>query len=290
MCKKNVINVEEISRTEIINILAKRIQMGKISVEEQATVGQYYSLQAPRKIYRYRPGNSKDMEALMRNEIWFSSISCLNDPFEFNIKVDPERFVASDKDMKNKMNTMPPLQQQAIYKKMREAVDYEVYYRDVLPNYTIACFSERNDSLLMWGHYSDGHKGICLEYDTLNSDYLNKRVVIPVNYTDEPPALTGKDQTTFYRLLLEMMSTKSRDWEYEREWRCIQDKGACGDKWTSKGAQLDFSVPTAIYVGCKAENTLVKSLIYTCKEVLGIPLYKMVKSNIKYKLLPEQII
>ena len=29
----------------------------------------------------------------------------------------------------------------------------------------IACFSENNDSSLMWGHYANGHHGFCLEYD-----------------------------------------------------------------------------------------------------------------------------
>ena len=33
-------------------------------------------------------------------------------------------------------------------------------------NYFSACFSEVNDSLLMWGHYGNSNKGYCLEYDT----------------------------------------------------------------------------------------------------------------------------
>lgn len=29
----------------------------------------------------------------------------------------------------------------------------------------ISCFSERKDSLLMWSHYANSHKGFCVEYD-----------------------------------------------------------------------------------------------------------------------------
>ena len=29
----------------------------------------------------------------------------------------------------------------------------------------ILCFSEHCDDILMWSHYSDGHKGFCLEFD-----------------------------------------------------------------------------------------------------------------------------
>ena len=27
------------------------------------------------------------------------------------------------------------------------------------------CFSKRNDSILMWSHYADSHKGVCFEFD-----------------------------------------------------------------------------------------------------------------------------
>ena len=29
----------------------------------------------------------------------------------------------------------------------------------------MSCFSEDNDNLLMWAHYGDNHRGICVEYD-----------------------------------------------------------------------------------------------------------------------------
>lgn len=30
----------------------------------------------------------------------------------------------------------------------------------------VSCFSEKVDDLLMWGHYAEGHRGFCLEFDT----------------------------------------------------------------------------------------------------------------------------
>ena len=29
----------------------------------------------------------------------------------------------------------------------------------------VGCFSERNDSLLMWSHYADEHRGLCFGYN-----------------------------------------------------------------------------------------------------------------------------
>lgn len=35
-----------------------------------------------------------------------------------------------------------------------------------LTNRGVACFSERNDDLLMWSHYGGQYKAFCLEFDT----------------------------------------------------------------------------------------------------------------------------
>ena len=49
-------------------------------------------------------------------------------------------------------------------------------------SFGIACFSETYDSLLMWSHYADYHRGICLEY---SYEEIKKLVPFcPVVYTD----------------------------------------------------------------------------------------------------------
>ena len=58
-----------------------------------------------------------------------------------------------------------------------------------------SCFSERNNSLLMWGHYADNHRGICIKFKSLpyGAHYLLPLVSdysLPfhkVNYKDERP-------------------------------------------------------------------------------------------------------
>ena len=115
----------------------------------------------------------------------------------------------------------------------------------------IACFSERYDSPLMWAHYADSGRGICVEYDVpltsepscfvhgLSSERGCFLSMFPVIYTDErydathiaedfillSLAIAMREEkncdSSKYDLLknLKISLYKSRDWEYEREWR-----------------------------------------------------------------------
>jgi len=51
----------------------------------------------------------------------------------------------------------------------------------------ISCFSELNDSIVMWSHYANHHKGFCLEYD-FRPVFVNEkisRLLYPVLYQEE---------------------------------------------------------------------------------------------------------
>ena len=114
-----------------------------------------------------------------------------------------------------------------------------------------ACFCERCDSPLMWAHYADCGRGICVEYDVpitgeiahsingLSSERRCGLAMFPVVYADERYDATyivenyihlrlaiilGIEKEydfSRYDLLedLKISLYKSKDWEYEREWR-----------------------------------------------------------------------
>ena len=118
----------------------------------------------------------------------------------------------------------------------------------------VGCVSEKINSILMWSHYADSHKGFALNYD-FKSRYMveakiNKKKVIaseftdkklfPVKYTNERFDATHYvehnfiynffhnagvefnqpffDKLFYYKYLL----FKSTDWSYEKEWRVIK--------------------------------------------------------------------
>jgi len=76
--------------------------------------------------------------------------------------------------------------------------------------YGLLCFSKHWWNPLLWSHYADRHKGICLGFD------VSDAYVFKINYTDL--------RTPFTLPLTEnkmdgILSTKYSGWSYEDEWR-----------------------------------------------------------------------
>lgn len=92
----------------------------------------------------------------------------------------------------------------------------------------IYCLSSVKDDILMWSHYAESHKGLCLEFDT-TKEIVYFGQAFKVNYSNEYPSIDvikiglGKDNE--YR---KVVLTKSKHWEYEHEWRIIKPQGFGG--------------------------------------------------------------
>jgi hypothetical protein len=88
----------------------------------------------------------------------------------------------------------------------------------------VFCVSTKRDNLLMWAHYADSHRGICLEFDGLSNLMAHAHKVtysverVPINpFDDSDAAMMDKS-----------LLTKSDHWSYEAEWRLIRDQGGPG--------------------------------------------------------------
>ncbi len=91
-------------------------------------------------------------------------------------------------------------------------------------NRGLLCFSKRWRNPLLWGHYSDGHRGLCLGFD------VPDELLMGVNYTRKRTAsekLFSNDQSVKEREMKRLLSTKFSHWRYENEVRCfvsLEDK------------------------------------------------------------------
>ena len=158
----------------------------------------------------------------------------------------------------------------------------------------ISCFSKRNNSILMWSHYANSHKGVCIEYERPDSIdfkdviYKQKRPHIKM-YKAVSHAIAldilGKketnDETTLYlKETLDPFFVKSTDWRYEEEVRCLYSKTKLSDniKYENKRYILNIGCPTAIYIGCKTAGDELDHL-YRLAENRDIPVYFMKESE-----------
>jgi len=80
-----------------------------------------------------------------------------------------------------------------------------------------------NKNSLMWSHYTDNHKGICVEYSESIvqklSDHEKFLLQGEVNYSDSPPDI---DILEDHKSQIDKMTlNKQSEWEYEKEYRVI---------------------------------------------------------------------
>jgi hypothetical protein len=79
-------------------------------------------------------------------------------------------------------------------------------------------------SLLMWPHYADNHRGICIRFSMqalLDAGHVPFRVL----YADERPTCDIVREPTV-TWLNKAVLTKGKPWEYEQEWRIVVNRGA----------------------------------------------------------------
>lgn len=99
--------------------------------------------------------------------------------------------------------------------------DYQYQiYEESRKIFGVYCLSDKNDDLLMWSHYSEGHKGLCIEFDT-SYDGLLFGTSMKVIYSDQYPTVNIMDIGNL-KEFQKAFFTKSKHWEYEQEWRIFR--------------------------------------------------------------------
>lgn len=91
------------------------------------------------------------------------------------------------------------------------------------------CLTENEFNTLMWAHYGDSYKGCMLGFQHINELSTPFGAAEKVRYTNEAPIigsavdfyLYGPSSKQNKETRLAIYHTKTKDWEYEKEWRVI---------------------------------------------------------------------
>ena len=124
----------------------------------------------------------------------------------------------------------------------------------------LLCFSRIWKNPVMWGHYADKHRGVCLGFDFSDEwcrevDYVAKRLSSEWIEADLPDVEKERHMSA-------MLYTKYKHWAYEREVRVTVDLSGMdkiGDYYFYKWE--DFCVLKEVIVG--AESAVTQSDITT---------------------------
>lgn len=180
--------------------------------------------------FRFRPDNKNTLNELEKSYVYFQSPSLLNDPFDCYPNL--LKFTENITDLKLLFQALEPIMSLSDITNFKRGIlnndfsKFRIFVGDCLNKFInsfgIACFSLSPSNLLMWSHYSNFHKGICLMYDTSKDKNAFKRIR-PMDYKEEfeqkefKPLSEGNE---FEHVLY----TKSDVWRNEYELRVIKEE------------------------------------------------------------------
>lgn len=257
-----------------------------------ADVGYSYLCLAPTSLYKYYSDKVERLETIKKNKMWYSAPCNFNDVFDSDLGTNEDALFQSALQMiPDKRGIRPG---SLMWKQLKAQLHGQFRslqgdFADLRTRMGIACLSEEDDSLLMWAHYANNHRGLCVEYELMG---INKELgftPVPVIYSESRACFRSLDQEALKRdvqaVFIESITSKSPEWCYEKEWRIIRDDTSCGDQWDTdkKGALLPMIRPTSIALGCEAPKEFQKSVHEYC-EANRITLYQMEKDKMQYRL------
>lgn len=196
-----------------------------------------------RKLNRYRSMESLELEWIFtRRETYLPMPVDFNDPFECRPIINFYRSgLKRDLFLREMaLKNIPSNNRKARKELIKEAdrrlrSDPEIIknvYEHFLENTGLYCLSEKKEDILMWSHYSEGHRGVCIEFDAFLDAATSRMMLfgqaLKVNYSEElRPSVNAVEigQPAEYQKAL---LTKSSHWNYEKEWRVIKTEGEGG--------------------------------------------------------------
>lgn len=187
------------------------------------------------QIYKYRSlsgqyGREAIERALTHNELYWQSPVEFNDPFdctpvlylgdnaaqrkEFYARAAAQVYNGQPRTTRRRhrrgMDVVPAAHME---ERLRHA------WGQWLSASAIACFSEVHDHPLMWGHYADSHKGVCLIFDEIANDQT-QWFAFPVAYQEARPRV-NLARFNDPKVMMQALLLKNNHWSYEREQRMI---------------------------------------------------------------------
>lgn len=195
------------------------------------------------KLYRFCPFNKCTQEELVTQTLFLAETKTFNDPFDCNIALE-----------KNPI--------------LKEALQFM----------RVRCFhgegeADVKQNMLMWSHYANSHKGICIEYEhTPSTNTVKNCGLHKVEYKDEIDIESVHD---YFKI-------KSTQWSYENEYRLCyyNDENTGGTVVKKCYKELGLKIK-AIYAGVQFENREALELI---SNKLQCELRQMTREPYKFAL------
>lgn len=245
------------------------------------------------QFYKFRSINKWLIESIVQRTIFASRPADLNDPFDCQVDLKQvfERAIAMSSG-ENKKFIKSFFESDAFINNWNQEISSKGVYSFSLID------SEILTEPLMWSHYADQHRGVCLEYvlqeefitETLMSKDEENSLVLcrGVEYQKDgfvdyilnaPKELRGFTEA----LLIKYLLTKSPSWHYEKEGRLVLQK--------SGAIVLPYQSLRRVHFGLRSSESDIKLITELASNYFGCnSFYRVTRGNGDFELKSIEIL
>jgi hypothetical protein len=227
----------------------------------------------PSMLYRYLSWQNPNHKKLLTdNEVYLAQASSFNDPFDCQLEIkwnnDPQVLRENLEPLARRdfPELSPEEIRNLINKQVAEVLDagFEEKKRRRLTQimdqgFGILCLTETRSSPLMWAHYANSHRGICVGFDRDGLEEVGTHIhdsrgfgshIYKVQYCHELPVFDTADPPPQGEMVRRAVRTKSSDWSYEREYRFV-----VGLKDNTRTWRYSNDALAEVILGCRIDPT-----------------------------------
>lgn len=223
-------------------------------------------------VYSYRTPSEFAIKDLRESTLSFSSL------FDFNDPVDSAYFTIEEENRKALADECEKMASRLIseaYANFRARslvsnLDFDKLHNHINPPRVYLSKTPEYESTLMWGYYTEYHKGFCVKYnldERLTTNEADEEVMLAqMDYVSDMPY---NAKLTFKTCFL----TKNIDWKHEREKRLLY---FCSRK-SSPHPTIHISPKCikAVYLGVRCSPDTIKEIKQALSDKPHVELYQM---------------
>ncbi len=262
----------------------------------------------PSIVYKYRSWKDQyHKNILLKNQLYFSSPSDFNDPFDCRIPEDYSLLNSNEKidafltkmriDHINKGSFQEGDIEEMLKKfefKLRNDVskiqdEYNsLYFSSIDEYFGIVSLSERWNSILMWSHYADYHKGFCVGFSEEKLTQNFECASGPVFYPSDNTFPRLDPIRDFLNTFPVQSHTKSNEWQYEKEYRLVKLFYPNPPSINDRIQTFSDDNISEVIIGLNASEQTKKEIISLSKEK-NVPVYQITKLPFSFEIARQQL-
>lgn len=231
-------------------------------------------------LYKYRAINKRLIESIINQTLYFARPEALNDPFDCRIDLQKAFSRAA---------MFATAERRDFLSSFLATPEFFRNWRSTFDAMGVCCFSRTIEETLMWSHYAEEHKGVCLEYQFRGPSLIGDiSAAQNVEYLDEPlvPWLVENapmDMTEFAKeLVFRYLRTKCPAWAYEQESRIIRQESG---PFRFRGVLL-----TEVCFGLQAPRADVDLVVKLAQSYCGgVKFSQMVRNETEFRFAKKEM-